>query len=169
MPLIECGGSRARDPCSAGARRTARTAVVVVAFPTRASSGGQALPCGTSCSSSASESPTRAFAHPIRRGVSTFRCAVGEDSSASAKVCVAYEAASCRSSPDRRRHSVGDWHWLLLARGPRTLWPVVHRGRTLLSVVQRGEMDSHLAGLAGAGGSYFLFGLSLLSVTVVLE
>jgi hypothetical protein len=34
--------------------------------------------------------------------------------------------------------------------------------------VQRGEMDSHLAGLAGARGSYFLLGLSLLSVTVVL-
>ncbi len=168
MHPAECGGSASGDPRAAGVRRTAWTAAVVVALPTPTSSGGQTQPSGAPCSSSASESPTRAFAHPIRRLVSTFRCAMGEDSSAAAKVCGADEAASGRSSPDRRRHSVGHWHWLLLARGPRTLWPLVQRGRTLLPLVQRREMDSHLAGLAGARGSYFLLGLSLLTVTVVL-
>jgi hypothetical protein len=168
MHPAECGGSASGEPRAAGVRRTTWTAAVVVALPTCPSSRGQTQPSGAPCSSSASESPTGAFAHPISRIVCTDRCALGEDSSASANVCGAYEAARCRSPPDRRRHSVGDWHWLLLARGPRALWPVVERRRTLLSLVQRGEMDSHLAGLAGARGSYFLLSLSFLSVTVVL-
>jgi hypothetical protein len=93
---------------------------------------------------------------------------MGEYSPASAKVWVSGETAGERATPDHRSHSLGDEDWLILARDPRTLWPMVQRGRAVLPLVQRREMGAHPAGFAGASSSSFLLCVRFISVTVVL-
>lgn len=142
---------------------------MVVALPTGASSRGQALPCETPRSSGTSHPPTGTFANLLAGPACVDRHPVGAIASAFASTEAADRPTSHRPSSGGRGDALGGTHRFVLARVARALWPLVHRGQPLPTLVQAGDMDTNRTRLARARGSHLFIRLSFVTVTVILD
>jgi len=136
---------------AAGAGRSTAAAgpsPALVRLPASTSGSSQTLPCGTPGSAGSPcgicSTPSNACSRPAR----PHRCPLGPVAPAPASAETPDRPPLHRSSPDRGRHALGRAHWLVLARTARALRTLVDRVQPLSTLGERGDLDSHPAGLA---------------------
>ncbi len=143
--------------------------MTLVALPTTASSGSQALPYPASCSSGALDSTTGTRGTSVAWPAQAHGRPVGTASSASATSEACDGSPGCRSSFGGGRDRVSDANRMLLACPPRAVRTLADDREPLSALVPGGAVGTHSSDLASARGTNHFLCLRYVSVTVVLE